>query len=264
MVERETSFVAAARPGRRIGHSVEVHAAIGSTSDRARELLLRGTGDGTAVVAELQTRGRGRRGRTWASPPHRNLLVSVALRPRLGARDAWRLGLAAALAVLDACRSVAPVNLKWPNDLVARDGRKVAGLLVETVLDGDHVREAVIGIGINVNWAIAEMPVEIADSATSLAELAGRAVDRAALLATLLEGLDREMTAVESGASPLERYRAACATLGQHVAVEAGSRRVEGRAVAVDDAGALVVATAEGTETVTGGEVVRVRRAVPA
>ena len=262
MHESQSPFPAAARPGRRIGHSVEVHAEIGSTNDRARELLA--AGEGTAVVAELQTHGRGRRGRAWTSPPQRNLMVSVALRPRLAASDAWRLGLAAALASRDACRSVAAVDLKWPNDLVARDGRKVGGLLVETMLEGEGVREAVIGVGINVNWAVAEMPAEIAGSATSLMELSGHPVDRGALLACLLENLDHEVSAVEAGASPLERYRAACATLGEVVAIEAGGRRIEGRAVGLDDAGALVVATRDGTETVTGGEVVRVRRAVPA
>lgn len=260
----ETPFAAAARPLRRIGHTVEVHETIGSTSDRARELLDVEGGAGTAVVAELQTAGRGRRGRTWSSPAGRNLAVSVAVRPRIAASDAWRLGLAVALAARDACRTVAPVDLKWPNDLVARNGRKAGGLLIETVIDGERVSAATIGIGINVNWAVDEMPPEIAGSATSLSELAGTPVDRGALLAALLDRLDAELTAIESGDSPLERYRAACRTIGGEVTVEVGSRTIDGRAVAIDDAGALVVATPSGRETVTSGEVVRVRAAVPA
>lgn len=260
----ETPFVAAARPGRRIGHAVEVHEAIGSTSDRARELLEVAGGAGTAVVAELQTDGRGRRGRTWASPPGRNLMVSVAYRPRLAASDAWRLGLAVALAARDACRAVAPIDLKWPNDLVAGDGRKVGGLLIETVIDGGRVSAATVGIGINVNWAVAEMPAEIAGSATSLAEIAERPVDRGALLDGLLDRLDAELAAIEDGGSPLERYRAACRTLGCEVTVEIGTRTIGGLAAAIDDAGALVVETASGRETVTSGEVIRVRPAVPA
>ncbi|HSI99973.1 MAG TPA: biotin--[acetyl-CoA-carboxylase] ligase [Patescibacteria group bacterium] len=260
----ETPFAAAARPGRRIGHAVELHDSIGSTSDRARELLDVAGGAGTAVVAELQTHGRGRRGRTWTSPPGRNLAVSVAVRPRIAASEAWRLGMAVAMASRDACRTVAPVDLKWPNDLVAGDGRKLGGLLIETEIDGERVSAATIGIGINVNWAVAEMPAEIAGSATSLAELTAGRVDRGALLAALLDRLDTELAELEAGGSPLERYRAACRTLGSEVTVEVGSRAIHGLAVAIDDAGALVVETRTGRETVTSGEVVRVRPAVPA
>jgi BirA family biotin operon repressor/biotin-[acetyl-CoA-carboxylase] ligase len=260
----ETPFAAAARPGRLIGHAVELHASIASTSDRARELLDVAGGAGTAVVAERQTDGRGRRGRTWTSPAGRNLMVSVAYRPRIAASDAWRLGLAVALAARDACRTVAPVDLKWPNDLVASDGRKAGGLLIETVIDGERVSAATIGIGINVNWAAAEMPPEIAGSATSLAELAGTPIDRGALLAALLDRLDVELAATEAGASPLDRYRAACRTLGSEVVVEVGSRTIDGVAVAIDAAGALVLETSSGRETVTSGEVIRVRAAVPA
>lgn len=260
----ETPFAAAARPGRRIAHTLEVHATIGSTSDRARELLAVPGGAGTAVLAEVQTDGRGRRGRSWTSPAGRNLMVSVAFRPDIGASEAWRLGLAAALAARDACRTAAPVDLKWPNDLVAADGRKVGGLLIETTVNGEWMSAMTIGIGINVNWEIAEMPSGIAGSATSLGELAGGHVDRGALLAALLERLDKELAAVEAGSSPLDRYRAACRTLGSRVTVEVGSRTVDGMAVSIDDAGALVVETVSGLETVTSGEVVRVRPAVPA
>src|SRR5687768_4088423 len=97
------AWEAASRPMRRIGHTIEAHASIGSTNDRARDLLALPDGDGHVVVAEEQTAGRGRRGREWVSPPGLNLLVSVALRPDLAAQDAWQLGLAAALAAADAC-----------------------------------------------------------------------------------------------------------------------------------------------------------------
>lgn len=260
----ETPFTAAARAGRRIGHAVEVHEALGSTNDRARELLADAGGAGTAVVAELQTDGRGRRGRTWTSTAGRNLTVSVAYAPRVAASAAWGLGMAVALAARDACRTVALVDLKWPNDLVALDGRKVGGLLIETMIDGDRLSAAIIGVGINVNWGIAEMPSEIAGSATSLRELAGAPVDRGALLGALLDRLDVELTAIEERVSPLDRYRAACRTIGSEVAVEVGPRTIQGVAVGIDDAGALLVETPAGREVVTSGEVVRVRTAVPA
>jgi len=259
MLESLDRFAVAGLPGRRIGHRVETHASIGSTSDRARDLLDSADGAGVAVVAEEQRAGRGRRGRTWQSPPGVNLTMSVAIRPRLAAADAWQLGLAAAIAARDACADIADVRLKWPNDLVAADGRKLGGLLVETAIDGDALASAVIGIGINVNWRVADMPAELSPTATSLSELAGVEVDRAALLSRLLAALDAGVAGVESGSSPLARYRAACTTIGQTVRVDIGTGLVVGEAIALDEQGRLVVSTPAGQVTVTSGEVVRAR-----
>lgn len=258
-----TAFDAAARPGRRIGHAIEVHEAIGSTNDRALERLEADGAEGTAIVAELQTAGRGRRGREWVSPAGRNLTMSVAIRPRLAAADAGRLGMAVALAARAACLPVTRIDLKWPNDLVAPDGRKVGGLLVETRVDADRLSLAVIGIGMNVNWHTADMPDDIAASATSLADLSGASLDRGALLARLLETLDEEIAAVEDGHDPVGRYRDACATIGRGVTVELGGRTIDGRAVGIDPSGSLVVEVDGRRQTITSGEVVRVRPAVP-
>ncbi|TMB53777.1 MAG: hypothetical protein E6J47_09040 [Chloroflexi bacterium] len=123
------SWPDAADPGRRVGRAVEYHAAIGSTNDRARELLAEPDGEGVAVVADLQTAGRGRRGRVWVSPPGVNLMVSVAVRPAFGPDLASLLGLSVALALRASCSSVAPdagLAIRWPNDLVDGLGRKVA------------------------------------------------------------------------------------------------------------------------------------------
>ena len=250
---------------RRVGHRIERHASIGSTNDRARELLSEPDGDGAVVVADEQTAGRGRRGRSWESPPGRNLYVSVAIAPGVAAAEAWRIGLATALGVVDAVGSVAPVALKWPNDVVDADGSKLAGLLIETIAEGDRLRGAVLGIGINVNLRRAEMPADLRQHATSLADLAGAPVDREALLARLLASLGDELDAVEGGASPLERYRALCATLGTRVEVEVPEGVVSGRAVDLDGTGALVVEDDERRRhVVTGGEVTRVRPAAVA
>lgn len=216
------------------------------------------------MVAELQTAGRGRRGRTWTSPLGANLTVSVAVRPRLDAADAWMLAAAAALAAHAACSAFARVELKWPNDVVSPDGTKLGGLLVETVVDDDRIADAVIGIGINVNWRRDEMPAELAATATSLSELTGDVVSREVLLAALLDALDAEVVALEAGTSPAARYRTACATLGTEVEVETGSSRVSGRAVDIDACGALVVETGDGTVHLATGEIARLRSAVQA
>jgi BirA family biotin operon repressor/biotin-[acetyl-CoA-carboxylase] ligase len=182
----------------------------------------------------------------------------------LPARDAWQLGLATALATASACRSLVPVELKWPNDVVAPDGAKLAGLLIETMADGERLTGAVLGIGINVNWTRDEMPAEIASRATSLADLSGAHVDRVVLLRGLLEQLDLEVAFLEAGESPLERYRAACTTLGADVTVAIPTGSVHGRAVDLDDSGALVVDADDGRHVIASGEVVKVQRAVPA
>ena len=241
------------------------HGSVDSTSERAFAALLDGSArDGDVHVADEQTAGRGRRGRSWQSPPGRNLTVSVALRPRLAAGIAWQLAVAAGLAARTACGPHAAVDLKWPNDLVSVDGAKVGGLLVETTIDGERVTSAVVGIGINVNWRRAEMPPEIADGATSLADLAGRPIERVTLLATLLDELDAELVALEAGRSPLARYRDACSTLGSEVAVQTATGRLTGRAIEVDPHGALVVDTGSGLVALATGDVVRLRPGAPA
>jgi BirA family biotin operon repressor/biotin-[acetyl-CoA-carboxylase] ligase len=257
-----TDWPRAADPARRIGYGVEVHATIGSTNDRAREVLRASGTDGLAIVAEHQDAGRGRRGRTWVSPPGVNLMVSVAIWPRLEPARAGLLGLAAALAVRDACAELVPdarLGVRWPNDVVTPEGLKVAGLLLETTLAEDRLADAVIGTGINVNWPRAEMPDEIAGRATSLAELAGEPVDRVALLAALLNRLDAEIAALEDGASPVARLREASVLDGRAVVVEVGEETVEGVAAGVGDDGALLLDTPAGRLGLSVGEVVVVR-----
>jgi BirA family biotin operon repressor/biotin-[acetyl-CoA-carboxylase] ligase len=252
----------AADPGRRIGSRVEHHATIASTNDRAWQLLADGQPDGLAVVADLQTAGRGRRGRAWSSPAGVNLMTSVALRPRLPAARAGLLGIAAALAVRDACRAIVPAArllVKWPNDVVADDGRKVAGLLLETALDGERLSQAVIGMGINANWAAADMPAELRDRAVSLCELAGAEVPRVALLRALLDALDGEVAALERGESPLPRLEHSSALLGSEVSVDLGDSRVDGRVAGYTDDGFLRLDTPSGSRELAVGEVVSVR-----
>jgi BirA family biotin operon repressor/biotin-[acetyl-CoA-carboxylase] ligase len=251
----------AADAARRIGHRVEFHPSIGSTNDRARELLASAGEQGVAVVGDLQTAGRGRRGREWSSPAGVNLMVSVALRPRLSAATAGLLALSPALAALDACAAATGQQLavRWPNDVVTSDGLKVAGLLVETAIEDGELREAVIGIGINVNWRRHDMPAEIAARATSLADLAGRPLDRVALLRDLLERLDREIADLEAGASPVERLAAASALHGRPVTVDLGGDVLDGVVAGLAADGALLLDAAAGRVALTSGEVVSVR-----
>ena len=248
----------AADPSRRIGHSVEVHAELRSTSDRARAVLDEPNGEGRAILAELQTAGRGRLGRVWSSPAGVNLMVSVAFRPVLAPDMAWRLGFAAALAVCDACEPWAPLSIKWPNDLYTADGLKVGGILVETAIEDGSLGHAVVGIGLNVNWRRSKMPGELAATATSLAELSGAPVDRVAVLGALLAALDREVASVERGVSPVPRVSQRSWLDGRRVAVEAARGPLVGDVEGIADDGALLVRTTDGIERVTFGDVVHV------
>ena len=213
------------------------------------------------MVADLQTAGRGRRGRSWISPAGANLLVSVALKPAIAPRLAGVLGVAAALAVRDACASFAPdagLAIRWPNDVVDREGRKVAGLLVETALEGGELTEAVLGIGVNVNWHPADMPPELGDLATSLLALVGTPVDRVDLLRRLLDALDDEVQGLERGESPLVRLRASSWLDGRTVEVDTGAQMITGLAAGIADDGSLLLDAEVGRLALSVGEVARV------
>ena len=162
------------------GVEVVWHAETGSTNDDARNFALSGAADGTVVIADAQRYGRGRRGAEWVSPPQRNLLCSVVLRPGLPVEKWARLTHACALAVCEALEvlpDLPPPQIKWPNDVFLR-GRKVSGILVESALDA-RGGFAVAGVGVNLNLTSEDFPVELRNSATSVwLERGGQPVSR--------------------------------------------------------------------------------------
>ncbi len=233
-----------------------------STNRVALELARAGAPEGVVVVADHQTAGRGRLGRSWVAPPGSSLLLSVLLRPALAPGQLQLVTLAVALAAADACERVAGVvpSLKWPNDLMAGD-RKLAGILAEAVWEGDRLDGLVVGLGLNVEWP-ADMPAEVADAAVALNQLAGRSVDREEVLAALLDALELWYERLPGGV--LDEYRHRCATLDQDVRVDLGGGRepLVGRAVDLSGDGHLLVAVAEGgVHEVAAGDVVHLRPA---
>jgi BirA family biotin operon repressor/biotin-[acetyl-CoA-carboxylase] ligase len=229
---------------------------IGSTNDLAKDLASEGAPEGTVVVADEQTAGRGRLGRRWLAPPGSALLCSILFRPTLPLRNAPQLTMVCALAAADAVATVArlDVALKWPNDLIVATGgrgeaaawRKLAGLLTETGVMGDRLDFVVVGIGLNANVPAEVLP-QIAPRATSLRAETGREADREALLASLLAGIERRYAALQAGQSPHTEWAARLATLGRSVRATTPQGPVEGVAEAVDAAGALLVRAADGT-----------------
>lgn len=237
----------------------------GSTNADAIALARQGAPEGIVVVADHQTAGRGRQGRTWEAPPGSSLLLSVLLRPPAVVRDLCTM--AVAVAAVDAIAEVAglPTKLKWPNDLVwPGDGserdRKLSGVLAET--DGDAV---VVGIGINVDWP-AELPAALRSVATACNQVMGEAVDREDLLIALLRQLDLRYTPLKTSNDRgplLQAWRDRSATLGTSVRVDLGGDRIlHGNAVDVTAAGYLVIEDDAGQRhELAVGDVVHVRPA---
>ncbi len=168
-----------------------VYAEAESTQDLAKELALNGEPEGTAVMAFKQTKGRGRSGHSWVSPPGKNLALSQILRPRLAPSEAGLLGLLASIAVAETCEQlgVAGIELRWPNDVLVK-GRKIAGIISEANMDDRTIRFVIMGIGLNVNAEPTDFPLEFRHAATSLLLCTGNAWDVKETARLLLERID--------------------------------------------------------------------------
>lgn len=231
---------------------------IDSTNTEAKRLAALGAPHGTVLIADHQSGGRGRMGRSFHSPGGTGLYLSVLLRPSCPAEALMHLTCATAVAACNAVERVAGLRpgIKWTNDLVA-GSKKLGGILTELSLDKDgNVSYAVIGIGINCTQTSGDFPEEIAGIATSLALCTGRSVDRAALAAALVESLAHMSEQLHDRTALLDRYRDDCITLGQEISLVRGEEIRHGRALDIDDQGALLVQFPDGhTEAVNSGEV---------
>jgi len=232
---------------------------IDSTNRRAFELGRAGEPEGTAVIADGQTDGKGRMGRRWASPPGVNVYTSVLLRPDIPPRRAGELTFVAAVAVAEAVGGFSPTRpvVKWPNDILI-GGRKVAGILLEMDAEPDHVHFVVIGVGINVNVRARDLPAGVSPGATSLVDERGGEVSRCELVRELYSRLERWYKAyIKEGFEPVARaWRGYFHSEGSPVRVEVFGRSIEGICLGIDAGGALLVRTASGeVERVVSGDV---------
>jgi BirA family biotin operon repressor/biotin-[acetyl-CoA-carboxylase] ligase len=235
---------------------------LGSTNTWLLEAAESGVPEGTVVVADRQSAGRGRLGRSWESAPGSGLLTSLLFRPRLEAHDLFSVAALGTLAVRDAIDVTAGIQagVKWPNDLVV-DGAKVAGVLSETRGVGTAELAVVVGIGINVRWP---MPGRDATefNATCLDALAGRPVDREGLLEALLEAVEARRPMLDDARGRFALIReleSRTVTIGRPVRVELGEESFSGTAVSLDDMGHLVVDTDGGRRVVSAADVVHLR-----
>ena len=237
---------------------IETVASTGSTNADLRERALAGAAEGSVLVADEQTAGRGRWDRTWQTPARSGLAVSVLLRPSVPAASwGWLpllVGLSAAAGVQDVAIGRAQVRLKWPNDVLVQE-RKLGGVLVERV-ETQTGPAAVAGLGVNISLGADQLPEP---TATSL-RLAGVETDRDAVLHAFLGELADRYDQWVAGMTPIEEYRAVCATLGRDVTVTLpGGEVAVGRALDVDELGRLVVDTDSGPTPFSSGEVTHLR-----
>jgi BirA family biotin operon repressor/biotin-[acetyl-CoA-carboxylase] ligase len=258
----------------------ERFATVGSTNDIVRAWLDEGTPELCLAVADEQTAGRGRDGRTWTAPPGAGLLCSIGFRPTWLAPDAaWRLAAIVALAMADAAEEVAgladrAIRLKWPNDLVLEPMpgtiHKLAGVLGETTGLGTPDPRAVVGVGVNGDWPAADFPPELAGSMTSLREASGgRPIRHDDLLDAFVTRLEARTVGLRGGRFDVADWTARQLTTGRTVRLALpGGAAATFRAIGVDTTGGgLVVADPDapgGERTILSAEVIHLRLADPA
>ena len=236
-----------------VGQRILFFQEVGSTMDEAVRQARLGGVEGTTVVAESQTTSRGRMGRKWVSRPG-NLYLTVLLYPTLSHLPG--ISAIGSVATVRAIRKTTGLDarIKWPNDVLL-DGRKVAGILVESAVAGQDVAYAVLGIGVNVALDTGEV-AEISSFATSLAEALGEAIEREDLLRRVLQELDALYVQLKDGGAPWDEWRGLMDTLGQRVRVTWQSESVEGVAEDLDDLGNLLLRVDNGRMiTLTAGDV---------
>jgi BirA family biotin operon repressor/biotin-[acetyl-CoA-carboxylase] ligase len=245
-----------------IGKNIHLFPEVASTNTLAMEMAAQGAAEGTTVIAETQTGGKGRLGRKWISPKG-NLYLSVILRPNSPTFKAPLITLMGAVAVASAIRRTCGVQaaIKWPNDILI-SGKKVAGLLTEMSAEPDRIKHIALGIGVDVNMALGELPLDIRALTTTLAAQAGRKIDRTALLRQILIDLEHWYRVfLHNDADVLREWEQLNMTIGKRVAVSGLGETLEGLAQGIDSEGRLIIRFNDGSvKTVAAGDVTILKR----
>lgn len=234
-------------------------AEVDSTNVRARQLAEEGAADGTIVIADRQTAGRGRLGRCWESPSAVNLYCSILLRPQIPVQQAPQLTFLSAVAVAETLNQLyqLPARVKWPNDILI-GGAKIAGLLNEMNAETEQIHFVILGIGVNLNMSAEQFPAQLNYPATSVLLESGKKIDRVAFVRALLERLDGYYGEfLAEGFAPIRRrWEARCDLMNARVQVDQTPRVLQGTVVGLDSDGALRLQLDDGqVERVLAGDV---------
>jgi BirA family biotin operon repressor/biotin-[acetyl-CoA-carboxylase] ligase len=263
--ERITSFMwidelQRMRKERLIGQEIYYFQEIDSTNRKAQDQARKAAREGTVVLADLQSEGKGRRGRVWESPPGVNLYASVILRPHIPPVIAPQITLLAGVAIANALARTSGLDLriKWPNDIFLR-GKKVAGILSEMEAEGDRIRFIILGMGINLNWRTANIPPNLRKIATSLGAETGKEIPRQLVAAENFEELEQKYKLfLQEGFSPTlrEEWNRLSWTRGKQVTLQLADQEISGQALGLDTDGALLLLDEEGrTQRFIAGDV---------
>jgi BirA family biotin operon repressor/biotin-[acetyl-CoA-carboxylase] ligase len=237
---------------KRMGRKLKLLDSVESTQTIAHELAEAGAEEGTLVIAEEQTAGRGRMGRGWHSPKGRGVWMSLILRPQIPIHFTPQLTLLVAVALCRAIRAIRPlpVAIKWPNDLLI-EGKKISGILLESNAEDERLRHIVAGVGVSVNLREEDYPEQLRDVATSLRIASGSEWSRAELIRTFLEQFETLYDLYHAeGFEPIRAaWIAQAVSLGRPIRARTPKGTVEGVAESIDEMGALLVRLADGTLT---------------
>lgn len=241
-----------------LGRKILSYRTVGSTNHLAFRLAESEAEEGTLIVADAQTKGRGRMGRSWHSPPKLGLWMSLILRPNLAPFKAPGLSICAGLALAQAISDLTGLSAKtkWPNDCLL-NGRKVGGVLLELSAELDRINFVIAGIGVNVNHLPGDFPKNLSPIATSVRMEWGQEVSRLDILTSFLKRLENiYMDFKKNGLAPQRQLiRKFSSLLGTPVTVKYGKEKIEGIAEDIDDNGSLVVKVGKDKKVVTAGEV---------
>lgn len=245
-----------------IGQHILAYQQVRSTNDIAIREAENGAAEGTVVIADQQTMGRGRLGRSWHSPPGAGAYISIILRPSCPPAKAPGISLMTALALAETLEAACPnkVKIKWPNDVLL-DGGKTAGILTELSAEHDQINHLVVGVGLNINQEADDFPEDIRMAATSVRLAAGRIIERVPLTRRFLAQFEREYSVYrEHFLHPLlPRLRHYSSLIGRRVRLQSGNDWIDGTAVDIAEDGSLVVDRNGRMTAVSGGEVTVVK-----
>jgi len=234
---------------------------IGSTQDVAKQMVVKGASEGTLIIAEGQTKGRGRLGRTWLSPQGQGLYLSLILRPHISPIHAPKITLMVAVAIAHAIEEITPVKaqIKWPNDVLISH-RKVAGILTEIDAEMDRTNAVILGIGININNDTSSFPRELRNTVTSLRMETGREISRLELLQTLLLEIENLYETFKVKGFIPGVWKEKDVTIGSRVKAVLMDRELVGQAVDIDHEGALILKDGKGDiHRIVSGDVTLLR-----
>ena len=245
-----------------IGQKIYAYQKLKSTNDNAARFAETGESEGSIVVAEEQTRGRGRLGRQWHSPAGAGIYLSIILKPKFKPEFAPGLSIMTAVALADTINEYLPgkVKIKWPNDILINN-KKVAGILTELSSEKNKINYVIIGAGINVNNNIEDFPEELINISTSIRRVLRKKVDRIEFLQKFLSDFEKEYNQYKKNRlkpahKKIKRYSS---LIGSTVKLRHNKKRMEGKATDIDQTGALIVNCNGKLIKVTSGEVTVVK-----